>query len=195
VFSRIVNLFKNPQVVFGFLQLGIGVSALMIVPLFENIPFFNRWIYENWSMDFITIQWSVFLIIFCFLFVPTFFMGGQFPVVVRHIVSRLDSLGRSVGKVYASNTFGTIFGSFLAGFILVPLIGVQNTIFIAVAMNLFLGFALLVSSKDLSLNNKIYILPGILISCFLYANSIDPWDKSIISSGSYMPYRIGDLSE
>ncbi len=195
VFSRIVNLFKNPQVVFGFLQLGIAVSALTIVPLFENIPFINRWIYENWSVDFTTIQWSVFLVIFCFLFIPTFFMGGQFPVVVRLIVRKLDSLGRSVGKVYASNTFGTIFGTFLAGFILIPLIGVQNTIFAAVTMNLFLGSALLVSSNDLSLNKKIYILPGILISCFLYANSTDPWDKSIISSGSFMPYRIGDLSE
>jgi len=57
------------------------------------------------------------------------------------------------------------------------------------------GTALLVFSSDLSLNSKIYVLPAVLVVCFLYGSSMKSWDKSIISSGSYMPYRIGDLSE
>ncbi len=195
VFSRWVNTFKNPLVVFGFLQVGIGVSALMMIPLFENIPFINRWVYQNWSMEFTTIQWSVFLVMFCFLFVPTFFMGGQFPVVIQLVVRKLDTLGHSIGKVYASNTVGTIIGSFLAGFVLIPWIGVQDTILVAVGLNLLVGTALLIFSADLSLNSKIYVLPAILVVCFLYGRSMEPWDKSVISSGSYMPYRIGDLSE
>jgi len=195
VFSRWVSTFKNPLVVFGFLQVGIGVSALMMIPLFENIPFINRWVYQNWSMEFTTIQWSVFLVMFCFLFVPTFFMGGQFPVVVRLVVQKLDTIGHSIGKVYASNTVGTIIGSFLAGFVLIPWIGVQDTILVAVGLNLLVGTALLIFSADLTLNSKIYLLPTILVVCFLYGSSMKPWDKSVISSGSYMPYRIGDLSE
>jgi len=171
------------------------VSALMMIPLFENIPFINRWVYQNWSMEFTTIQWSVFLVMFCFLFIPTFFMGGQFPVVIRLVVRKLDTLGHSIGKVYASNTVGTIIGSFFAGFVLIPWIGVQDTILVAVGLNLLVGTALLIFSADLSLNSKIYVLPAILVVCFLYGRSMEPWDKSVISSGSYMPYRIGDLSE
>ena len=195
VFSHMVNKFKNPLVVFGFLQIGIGVSAMAMIPLFENIPFINRWVYQNWNMEFATIQWSVFLVIFCFLFVPTFFMGGQFPVVVRLVVRKLGTLGHSIGKVYASNTVGTIIGSFLAGFVLIPWIGVQNTILVAVGLNLLVGTTVLVFSADLTLNSKIYVLPAILVVCFLYGRSMETWDKSVISSGSYMPYRIGDLSE
>ena len=195
VFSHMVNKFKNPLVVFGFLQIGIGVSAIAMIPLFENIPFINRWVYQNWNMEFATIQWSVFLVIFCFLFIPTFFMGGQFPVVVRLVVRKLGTLGHSIGKVYASNTVGTIIGSFLAGFVLIPWIGVQNTILVAVGLNLLVGTTVLVFSADLALNSKIYVLPAILVVCFLYGRSMETWDKSIISSGSYMPYRIGDLSE
>ncbi len=195
VFSHMVNKFKNPLVVFGFLQIGIGVSAIAMIPLFENIPFINRWVYQNWNMEFATIQWSVFLVIFCFLFVPTFFMGGQFPVVVRLVVRKLGTLGHSIGKVYASNTVGTIIGSFLAGFVLIPWIGVQNTILVAVGLNLLVGTIVLVFSADLTLNSKIYVLPAILVVCFLYGRSMETWDKSVISSGSYMPYRIGDLSE
>ena len=195
LFSHMVNKFKNPLVVFGFLQIGIGVSAMAMIPLFENIPFINRWVYQNWNMEFATIQWSVFLVIFCFLFVPTFFMGGQFPVVVRLVVRKLGTLGHSIGKVYASNTVGTIIGSFLAGFVLIPWIGVQNTILVAVGLNLLVGTTVLVFSADLALNSKIYVLPAILVVCFLYGRSMETWDKSVISSGSYMPYRIGDLSE
>ena len=195
VFSRRVNKFKNPLVVFGFLQMGIGVSALMMIPLFENIPFINRWFYQNWSMEFTTIQWSIFLVMFCFLFVPTFFMGGQFPVVIRLVVQKLGTLGHTIGKVYASNTVGTIIGSFLAGFVFIPWIGVQDTILVAVGLNLLVGTVLLIFSADLSLNKKIYVLPAILLVCFFYGSSMEPWDKSVISSGSYMPYRIGDLSE
>ena len=195
VFSRRVNKFKNPLVVFGLLQVGIGVSALVMIPLFENIPFINRWIYQNWSMEFTSIQGSIFLVIFCFLFVPTFFMGAQFPIVIRLVVQKLDTLGHSIGKVYASNTVGTIIGSFLAGFVFIPWFGVQDTILIAVGLNLVVGTALLVFSSDLSLNSKIYVLPTVLVVCFLYGSSMKSWDKSIISSGSYMPYRIGDLSE
>ena len=195
VFSHMVNKIKNPLVVFGFLQIGIGVSAIAMIPLFEHIPFINRWIYQNWNMEFATIQWSVFLVIFCFLFVPTFFMGGQFPVVVRLVVRKLGTLGHSIGKVYASNTVGTIIGSFLAGFVLIPWIGVQNTILVAVGLNLLVGTMVLIFSADLTLTSKIYVLPAILIVCFFYGRSIEAWDKSIISSGSYMPYRISDLSE
>ena len=195
IFSQWVNKFKNPLVVFGFLQVGIGVSSLAVIPLFENIPFINRWVYQNWSMEFTTIQWSVFLVIFSFLFVPTFLMGGQFPVVVRLVVQKLNTLGHSIGKVYASNTVGTIMGAFLAGFVLIPWIGVQDTILVAVGLNLLIGMALLFFASDLSTNIKIYALPPIMIFCLLYGRSIQTWDKSIISSGSFMPYRIGDLSE
>ena len=194
-FSRKVNQLKNPLAVFGILQAAIGVSALMALPLFGDVPFVNRWVYQNWSMEFASIQWSVFLVIFSLLFIPTFCMGGQFPIVIRLVARKLDTLGHSIGKVYASNTVGTIVGSFLAGFVLIPWIGIQNTILVAVVLNMLIGFALLVMSPGFSLNVKMYVLPAILVVCFLWGRSMEPWDKSVISSGSYMPYRIGDLSE
>ncbi|MCH8157138.1 MAG: fused MFS/spermidine synthase, partial [Nitrospinae bacterium] len=194
-FSRWVNRFKDPLKVFGFLQAGIGLSALAALPLFGDVPFVNRWIYQNWSLEFASIQWSVFLVIFSLLFIPTFFMGAQFPIVIRLVVRRLGTLGHSVGKVYASNTVGAIVGSFLAGFVLIPWVGIQNTILFAVMFNLLIGAGLLLMSANLSFNFKMYALPAVLILCFFWGRSMEPWDKSVISSGSFMPYRIGDLSD
>ncbi len=195
LFSRWVNRFKDPLKVFGLLQAGIGISALAALPLFGEIPFINRWVYQNWSLEFASIQWSIFLVILSLLFVPTFLMGGQFPVVIRLVARNLETLGHSIGKVYAANTVGTIIGSFLAGFVLIPWLGIQNTILFAVAFNILVGTGLLLMSPGLSFNLKMYALPAVLVLCVLGAQTIEPWNKSVISSGSYMPYRIDDLVE
>ena len=114
--SRLIHRFSDLFKLFGVLQAGIGISALAVLPLFGEIPFVNRWVYQNMSLEFASVQWSIFLMVFALLFVPTFFMGGQFPVVVRLVAKDLDTLGRHVGKVYSANTVGTIIGSFLGGY-------------------------------------------------------------------------------
>jgi spermidine synthase len=192
VFSRIVGRFADLKKVFGWLQVGIGLSALAALPFFGKVPLVNRWVYLNWGLDFSSIQWSNFLIILALIFVPTFLMGAQFPVVVRLVARNLKTLGHHVGTAYASNTVGTILGSLIGGFLLIPILGVQNTILWAVFINIVLGIVLLYTSS-LQLNIKTYVLPGLLLVWILGARGIDSWDKAVISSGSFMPYRIEEL--
>lgn len=194
-FARWVTRFKDLLKVFGFLQIGIAASALLALPFFGEIPFVNRWVYQNWDVDFAVVQWSNFLIIFSLLFVPTFFMGGQFPVVVKLLTHGLSNLGRDVGRVYASNTVGTIVGSFLGGFLMVPVLGIQNSVLTAVFINVALAAVLLLFSSSLSSRLKMYGVPLMVILCVLGGRSVDAWDKAVISSGSFMPYRIKDLQE
>ena len=192
VFSRIVGHFEDLKKVFGWLQVGIGLSALAALPFFGEVPLVNRWVYLNWGLDFSTIQWSNFLIILALIFIPTFLMGAQFPVVVRLVARNLRTLGHHVGTAYASNTVGTILGSLIGGFLLIPILGVQNTILWAVFINIVLGIVLLYTSS-LHINLKTYVLPGLLLVWIIGARGIDPWDKAVISSGSFMPYRINEL--
>jgi spermidine synthase len=192
VFSRIVGCFRELKKVFGWLQVGIGLSALAALPFFGKVPLMNRWVYRNWGLDFSTIQWSNFLIILSLIFIPTFLMGAQFPVVVRLVARNLKTLGHHVGTAYASNTVGTILGSLIGGFLLIPILGVQNTILWAVFVNIVLGIILLYTSS-LQVNIKTYVLPGLLLVWVMGARGIDPWDKAVISSGSFMPYRIDEL--
>jgi spermidine synthase len=193
VFARRVERLMNPLGTFGALQLGIGFSALAVLPWFGRIPFINRWVYDNIGAGFGLIQGTNFFIIFALLFLPTFFMGAQFPVVVHLVARDLSRLGRHVGNIYASNTVGTIAGSFLGGFVLIPWVGIQNTVLLAVFLNLGIGLALLWSDPKLKLGLKLYGLPLVLLAGLAFARFVDPWDKGVISSGSFMPYRIEDL--
>lgn len=71
------------------------------------------------------------------LFVPTFLMGGTFPVLVRGIAQRSSELlGLRVSLLYWVNTFGALGGTVLAGFVLLPVCGLRVTIASAVVLNM-----------------------------------------------------------
>lgn len=194
-FSRLLPIFSNYMSIYGITQIIIGIFSISIIPLFGHIPFANRWIYENWGLQFESVQLANFGIIFALIFVPTFLMGAQFPLVIKLMARKLETLGHHVGRIYACNTIGAIVGSFVAGFILIPGLGLQTTLLSGVFLNVLLGIAILAFGARLSFSVKIYALPAVLMFSIFAAQSISPWDKSVISSGSFMPYRIADLKE
>lgn len=50
---------------------------------------------------------------------PAFFFGMATPYVIRLRLASMDTAGRTVGRLYALSTTGSILGTFLGGFILV----------------------------------------------------------------------------
>lgn len=63
------------------------------------------------------------LILFCLMFPTTFCLGAAFPLVGRICTRSLSGVGRSIGRVYAINTIGSVLGSSIASFILLPFVG------------------------------------------------------------------------
>jgi MFS family permease len=65
------------------------------------------------------------------LFAPaSVFLGMVTPYAVKLKTSSLDSTGRTVGNLYALSTIGSITGTFLAGFVLVPFVGSVRTLYL-----------------------------------------------------------------
>jgi len=73
------------------------------------------------------------------LIVPTILMGLTLPILARFFEQRQVALGFSAGRLYAANTLGASVGALLAGYMLLPLIGVRNTTLIAVVANLLVA--------------------------------------------------------
>jgi len=57
------------------------------------------------------------------LLIPAVIMGCIFPIAVQTCTRSLNAIGRRVGQVYAWNIIGCVLGSFVAGFVMVPLLG------------------------------------------------------------------------
>ena len=65
-------------------------------------------------------------------------MGAAFPFLAAAVVQH-DDPGRATGRLVASNTLCGVVGSVLAGFVLLPLLGVQAALLILAALSLGVG--------------------------------------------------------
>jgi spermidine synthase len=66
-----------------------------------------------------------------FLFAPaSIALGFVTPYAVKLKMSSLDDSGKTVGRLYALSTVGSIVGTFAAGFILLPFVGSVRTLYI-----------------------------------------------------------------
>ncbi|HWF13908.1 MAG TPA: fused MFS/spermidine synthase [Candidatus Acidoferrales bacterium] len=73
------------------------------------------------------------------LFLPTFLMGGTLPVLVRGVTQTSAQLGTHLSRLYWINTAGAVAGTFAAGFLFLPSLGLRRTLAIAVTLNLIAG--------------------------------------------------------
>lgn len=69
----------------------------------------------------LTLAWV--LVCSLLVFIPAFIAGVQFPLLIGLLGRGGEHLGKDVGLAYAFNTGGSIAGSLLAGFVLVPALG------------------------------------------------------------------------
>lgn len=81
------------------------------------------------------------------LFIPTFLMGGTFPVLVRGLTRRSAELGTRVSQLYWVNTLGAVAGTLFSGFLALPAFGLRVTIAFAAVLNAFAGIIALQIAK------------------------------------------------
>ena len=62
-------------------------------------------------------------------FAPSCLLGMVSPLVVKMTLADLDRAGHVVGGVYAWSTLGSIAGTLLTGFVLIPWVGTRSVIF------------------------------------------------------------------
>ena len=69
------------------------------------------------------------------LSVPAAAMGATFPIASRWFVKHAGQAARDAGALYASNTVGAALGALLAGFVLLPSLGLAGATWAGVGLN------------------------------------------------------------
>lgn len=72
---------------------------------------------------------------------PAAAMGATLPLAARFAAGLWSSAGREVGRLYGANTLGATLGAALAGFVLLPRLGVAATNWLAVGLSGLLALA------------------------------------------------------
>jgi predicted membrane-bound spermidine synthase len=125
----------------GWLLFAAGLAAIAIAPA-TTILAGDEGLLTTLGLATTLLQ-RVVVLAFLLFFLPSFFLGMISPVAVKLAVRDLETAGRTVGKIYAFSTLGSIAGTFVTGFWLVAAFGTRATLIgtgvVLIAAALLLG--------------------------------------------------------
>jgi spermidine synthase len=174
---------------FIYIELFLGVYGLLSIPLFSQLP---DWFVSLWPLtagSFSGLSWLQFTLSACVMMLPTFMMGALFPIVSDLVTGRFAQLGQRLGSAYAINTLGGILGSFLAGFVLIPLLGLPGAIVVAATVNLVSGFTIYVRfGRTRPFLPRLALASLVLIGVALLSERvvIPAWQQQVFTEGVYL---------
>jgi len=189
--GKLADRAKNLLLIFGLLELGIGIFGLITIPLIHMIPPLYFKIYRAYHVSPSLYFLFQFLLCGLIMLVPTTLMGATFPVVSKKVTTSLNEMGRGVGNAYSFNTFGAILGSFSAGFILMPLLGVRIAAIIAACLNIIVALTMIGISRA-RLKGAVIVLLSILFVAPLSAALLsqeEEWPVTYYIAQRYKEYK------
>ncbi|MBC7326631.1 fused MFS/spermidine synthase [bacterium] len=144
--GKVTDKVKAPFLFYGLLEAGIGFLCLFVPILLSNVSEIYKNFYPALQNSFLLLSLVRLALVILVLLPPTFLMGGTFPAFSAGY-TRLGEAGKDLGTIYAVNTSGAVVGTLLAGFVLLPNLGLSTTIKIAVGLNLFVFLLSLILPK------------------------------------------------
>jgi spermidine synthase len=173
------------------LLFGLAASALAIavtLPLWDLLPllfaFAGKHVH-SWAGREITRALAAFVI----LALPTYWMGTTFPLLLTRVAARAD-VAREVGKLTVANTVGTITGSIVTGYAILPLLGSQRAL-----SSVAIAFAAAAIAAAFAAKGSLSSMPrrALLGSALAVALVIflPRWDMARLTSGANVYFAMG----
>lgn len=200
-------------VMLGVFLLGMALGSMLIAPFLDRVKNLFPWLaialaliggYTLWSLyrfdrgpDWLlaylfkrNFTWEAmnqirFFIAVSHLAAPALLFGAAFAMATRIVRRDEHSSSGAVGMVYALNTCGALLGSFAAGFILLPSIGMERSLLTIALLALGVGLgSLLLSARALMVLRLAALAALVAVVAGLVKNP-PHWNKSMLSSGAF----------
>jgi spermidine synthase len=131
LFGRLSGRLRRPLRIYGLAEIAVALLALASLPLFDWADAVFGRAYRAFGAT-SPLLWVVRMgLISAVLLPPSILMGGTLPLFCRQFVRRRTHIAESVGFLYGVNTAGAAAGCAVAGFVLIPTLGLQWSIGIA----------------------------------------------------------------
>jgi len=145
-----INRIKNPVILYALFEIIIAISALLAPSLLELVSDVYGLLFT--APELMSISASHALVYvggsFLVLMIPTTLMGATLPLLAKYVVQKEQKLGSTVGFLYAINTLGACGGALLSAFVLLPFLGLGQTIYVAVLINIVIFVVGLIYFKN-----------------------------------------------
>lgn len=161
--AKVTDIRKNLLALFAGIELAIGILAILLLSVFAGFAD----ILIEWRMNYGDSWWASlgkeYLIFFVAMLLPTTLMGMTFPIVSKICTPHLKRLGTRIGEIGFLDTVGSILGAFVAGFILIPFLGVIKAVILTALINIGIGLLLIVLHPHLRRRSKLSFVAGMAI--------------------------------
>ena len=146
--ERVLRRRIAPLAAFGIAEILIGVTGLLSPVLIDAASFLYSTLHDL-SPESLGVQTIARLVSsFAILALPTTMMGITLPLLTAAVSRETEDAGASVSWLYALNTLGAMTGALLAGYLLIPMIGISNAFMLAAAVNVLVGVTALWIGRD-----------------------------------------------
>ena len=164
----------SPLRKYGIIEISLGAYALISLHLIEAFTavfrFVGTYAYDN--------LWTIFLLRAVLsslvLLPPTILMGMTLPLLSRFVALQGAGISKGTGMLYGLNTIGAYVGCLLAGFTLLPSIGLYRSILYTAILNIGLGVIAIALAKRAGEK------PGAMLANSSSSNARN-WDPILLS--------------
>lgn len=150
-FGRIADRVVRIAHLYGLIEIGIAVTGLAVSyaidPLMRAYVSIAHAVEPGFFLSNL-IRFGLALAVFI---VPSTLIGATVPVMSRLVTRHLGSVGIGFGRFYAINTAGAVMGAGVAGFVLLRLVGMHSSVYVAVAGNVLAATVALVFAGTIRL--------------------------------------------
>ncbi|MBI5365862.1 MAG: fused MFS/spermidine synthase, partial [Planctomycetes bacterium] len=182
--ARFADRVRDPARLFLALEFGIGIAALLVIPLLGQLPY----ILLDWQATlrsshalFVTAK---FLLSLAAMLAPALLIGATFPVAARLFIGDARDVGGRLGRLYLWNTLGCICGALGAAFLLIPALGALGTTRVGVVANALAGLAVAGCGAG-ALRRWPAVAAGAAALAATFALA-PAWDRAVVTSAPYM---------
>jgi len=183
LYARIAHPQMNEKGMFILFTAGMATCMLLSVPFYDQLAYLFNDIHlvsgERWWLLSL-LNW---LATFAIMGIPAVFSGALLPAGVALINPGRQHTGSGVGLVVCYNTLGAVFGSLVAGFVMVPWVGLQNSFMSLIILQILVAIFLLLYFHHR--NNRTWALLTILSIFTLLGAKAPTWDSALMNSGVY----------
>jgi spermidine synthase len=182
LYGRIRATPRGHLMAFAVLETCIAAGAAVSLLIVPRLPFVYQRLLPIFRDSFtwwVGVQIGLTALV---AFVPSVLLGATFPAVVGSLGGALSRVGRTIGVAYGANTVGTVAGAYLAGFVLIPALGLRATVVIGVLANLLAGLSVLVFVGRSWRGRVTALLPAAV--ALLVVVTLPSWPREVFAAGT-----------
>lgn len=179
--GRAADKNPNPDKLYGRMVIAaVWIAAIPVVGKYLILGISALLVFSVSSNFLVIAAFAACMVIFVF---PLFLLGTVTPSLVKYTVDSLDDNGKTVGMLNASNTIGSIIGTFVPTFITIPAVGTSATFLIFSGILLLLALVYFFSTKKKPKKAIIGIVLFFLCCLFGTSNSFAFWEQDLTYEG------------